>query len=263
MQILMNNSTTGRHQFALYIESLHDIVHNTNKKGLLHIDDEQLAHRIVHILRLGINDTCILFDQFYQAQASLVGVVKKKILSFTIQPVAQNTQLKPDISILLPLLKRDALEDTVYGLTEVGVNTIQLVITQKVHRTWGGAKEHERLQRVIISAAEQSKNFSFPTLIEPIQYLNALQQCATDEKFFFDHAGNPTAYLCAKLLNKTTASDSIAILIGPEGDLTAQEKITAQKHGFEAYMLTPTILRSTQAASLAAGIIRSIMCVKQ
>jgi len=42
---------------------------------------------------------------------------------------------------LLPLLKRDAFEQAVYGLVEAGVNDIQPVITEKTNCKWGGGAE--------------------------------------------------------------------------------------------------------------------------
>ena len=59
-----------------------------------------------------------------------------------------NTILQPHITVLLPLLKRDDLDTVLYSLVEMGVNTIQLMITKKVQRKWGKEKEYDRLQRV-------------------------------------------------------------------------------------------------------------------
>jgi len=50
-------------------------------------------------------------------------------------------------------------------------------------------------------------------------------------------------------------------MIGPEGDLTAQEKELLKERGVQFLRLTPTILRAQQAVVVAMGIFRSLLPV--
>jgi len=49
---------------------------------------------------------------------------------------------------------------------------------------------------------------------------------------------------------------TIMLVVGPEGDLTVDEKKLLSSAHYTACSLTPTVLRSEEAATLAAGIIR-------
>ncbi len=52
--------------------------------------------------------------------------------------------------------------------------------------------------------------------------------------------------------------EQLILLVGPEGDLTAQEKTELDEHSFERMALTPTILRAPQAAFFLTAIFRSV-----
>ncbi len=150
------------------------------------------------------------------------------------------------------MLKRDALEDALYACVELGANIVQLVFTEKVHRSWGGQKELERLQRIIIAAAEQSKNFAIPVLSEPVQ-LDALSFNVSDTHILFEPSGGSLP----EILETVQKPKKLVLAIGPEADLSQREKNFLINNGFILCKLTSTILRARQAVVLGLGIFRS------
>lgn len=250
----MKNQSTEKHHFALHHSDLSDEISHAAPGTQLIINDPDLAHRLISILRLEVGASFILFDKTMHAGVSLSGSVKNKLIKVILKEKNKNTFLKPRITFLLPLLKKESLETALYSLTETGVSAIQLLYTHKSQQRWT-QKEFERSQKIIIAAAEQSKNFNYPELIAPqffSTYITTLS--ANAPKLFFDPAGkNYTQQL--SLLDK--AIPEINLAIGPEGDLTSEEKDLLKQHHFDFIALTPTILRACQAAALAAGIVRS------
>lgn len=240
------------HLFAIHIADCSDLITTT---GLRSIVDKDLFHRVTRVLRLRDGDGCILFDEKINVHVVLLSVEPKKMIcTFDVITITKNSLLQPMITFLLPVLKKDALSTALYSLTEMGVNKIQLVYTAKSRKSFDEKKELQRLQRVVIAAAEQAKHFAYPELL-PLQSLtDVLANYAHDKKkcLFFD----PDGQSFLSLQQSISKAKSFVLLIGPEGDLTAQEKkIIAQKMTFCA--LTPTILRASQAAALSVGIIRS------
>lgn len=232
-------NTNQSHEFALYIEKLP----TDNAKVIL--TEPLLVRRIGSILRLKPNEQLLLFDKTAHQQFTLSEVTSKHITG-TVGERKTNSVYKPAITLLLPILKRDALESAIYGAVECGVTNIQLITTQKVQRKWGGQKEFDRLQRIIIAAAEQSKCFSFATLLDPVSLETALDTYKNLPLLFADPAG---ALLQAP-------KKDCAVLVGPEGDLTVSEKELVKKAGATLFKLTPTILRAEQAVVLSVGSIR-------
>lgn len=241
----------NKHEFSFYLESLNQLLQKNSKT--LSITDKDLVHRIMFVVRLEIGDECIFFDNQVNTKVSIVQMSKHKSVECKITEVKKNAQIKPEITILLPLLKRDAFESALYSLTETGVNTIQLIITDKSQQKWT-AKDHERALSIIHAAAEQSKQFCSVKFLEPVEFDQVLPLNAS-QKLFFDPAG----FSLSSLTDSFNASQSFIVAIGPEGDLTTQEKELLKKAGFIFVSLTPTILRACQAAALSVAIIRSLI----
>ena len=133
------------------------------------------VHRIESVLRFTEGDELIVFDQRMHAVATITKIIKKKSIQLQLGQIVVNQAFKPVITVLLPVLKREAIETALYSLTEIGVNQIQLVITQKSQQNWS-VKEQERAQKIILAAAEQSKNFAFAKLHAPVAMLEAVKK---------------------------------------------------------------------------------------
>jgi RsmE family RNA methyltransferase len=246
-----------KHKFALFVESLSSLIYGKDSGNSLVVSDEKLLHRVMTVVRLNSGDHCIFFDRHVHVSVVIVAFVGKKQLNCTIQSVKKTVFLQPRLTFLLPLLKRDDYESALYALTEVGVSTIQLVFTQKTAHQWSGDRDTDRAQRVIISAAEQSKNFAYPELKEPISLESALKKYNAPAKIFFDPAGDKFFEVMQTLHSKNP--QDVLLLVGPEGDLHSEEKKMVQVNGFIFCALTPTIMRAVQAAALGAGFVRSLL----
>lgn len=247
---------TDKHEFALYCSNLSSLV----TKDQVIITDADLMHRIATVLRLMAGDSIVLFDQSVHAYVSIAHIAKKKSIACIVIKKEVNTILAPAITFLLPLLKREALETALYSLAEIGANTIQLITTDKSQKKWSD-KEHERAYKIIIAAAEQSKNFAFPAVLKPIS-LSDYCQMPTEKvlKIMLDPTGNP---LCVLLSEKMHGFNELVVIAGPEGGFTQEEKVLLQKSGYLNAALTPTVLRASQAAAVATAVIRTCLSDRQ
>lgn len=237
------------HEFAFYYSQLHGTL---SSSASLILSDESLVHRMIRVLRFKEGDTCILFDRHSVIKATIVNYDKKTIV-LAINQRESTKQLQPAITVLLPLLKREALEEAVYQLTEVGVHTIQLITTKKAHRHSLMPKEFDRLVHHSIAAAEQAKNFYLPHIMPATSLHDALAKSTPDSlSIFFDMQGASIIPYCAAL----PSYQQITLLIGPEGDLAHEEKELVKKSHFKVCSLTKTVLRAQHAISLAASLFR-------
>lgn len=236
----------NKHLFALHLPAGNQI-----RGSEIVLIDEAFVRRIQKIVRLSVGDSCILFTRTHHTQATVVRSEKKKVI-FSLEQVSENVHFKPFITYLLPLLKRDALETALQSLTEAGVQDIELIETSKIHRKWGSQKELDRLQRIIVAAAEQSKNFSYAVLRDPISLPEALKKDSVSG-FYGDPSGKPLhAY------ENALSQSQLFLSTGPEGDFTPEEKQLLQQHSFRPVSLTPTILRAETAALVLASFFRSL-----
>ena len=156
------------------------------------------------------------------------------------------------------MLKREAFEEALYSLCELGVTAIQPLTTRKTARSWGDEKELQRAQKILIAAAEQAKQFVVPQMLPvlPLETWVSTLTTTSNYRIFFDAAGQPLSEIVAKLSNNTP--QELIMLSGPEGDLANTEKELLKSHNFMFSKLTPTILRAQQAITLGLGVIRSL-----
>lgn len=162
----------------------------------------------------------------------------------------------------MPTLKKEAYEEALYSLTEIGIQEIQPVITQKSRNISSAidGKEVIRYEKIIIAAAEQSKNFVLPRLLPTFTFDQLIFKLASIQanKIFFDVTGQSIGDLIPKLCTEHKTLPIVA-MCGPEGDLTAAEKQLLHQAGFTFCSLTPTVLRSQQAVAIGAGILRAFL----
>ncbi len=244
----MNGNRINTHLFALYYSGKKLTHHD-----LLVITDTDLIHRIERVLRLSVGDACILFDRTTWKEVTITALTRTTI---TCTVVAQH-DIKPwypKIRFFLPVLKRESLATAVYNLVESGVQEIQLIKTEKVQRAFGSTKELERLERIAIAAAEQSKNFALPDIKEPISWAEALILMQKTISYVGDPMGMP---IFDSLHGLQKWPDSCILVVGPEGDFTAREYAALKEAGVIPLQLTPTILRAETAAFYLAALFRS------
>lgn len=133
--------------------------------------------------------------------------------------------------------------------TELGVTEIYPVVSRYSNLSLHAQKNkyrHNRWHNIIISACEQAGVNFLPILhsLSPLE--KVLQEINADLKLLFD-----TSFLTNTISVNSDSLNCIALLIGPEGGFSKQEKQLAKESGFQNYYLGPRILR-TETAPIAA-----------
>lgn len=255
----IKNKSSEQHEFAFFYPRVTADLIKLPADSVVKIVDAEVFHRVSRVVRLEPGQGFVLFDRTSQVRLELQSLKEGQVTASLVGGT-KNKQLEPRITFWLPLLKREQFQDALYSLVELGATTIQPVVTKKVQRAWGGEHEYERSMSIMVAAAEQSKHFSFSELVAPknLETCCAEAQKSNATKIFFDPEGIPLPSVLESLAGHH--SSEIILLIGPEGDLTDQEKEMLKECGFMVSALTPTILRASQAAALAMGIFRSCVC---
>jgi 16S rRNA (uracil1498-N3)-methyltransferase len=249
--------TSQAHEFAIFVPELAGQKSAVEVGNHIVLTYPDLYHRLVRVLRLQPGKMVILFDRTHHVRCEVEMIEKDPKLTVRIHDIILHTNITPSITVWLPLLKRDDFDTALYALHEMGVSCIQLITTQKTQRAWGGNKEMERIERIMGAAAEQSKQFVFPIVQEP-QPIGQLLASMHDQGtyLFCDPQGLDLWDVLTNLHSQPCKQYILAI--GPEGDLTTQEKEQLHNANFIFCALTPTVLRAHQAISLITGIMRSV-----
>jgi 16S rRNA (uracil1498-N3)-methyltransferase len=131
---------------------------------------------------------------------------------------------------------------------EMGVSRIVPLSTERCDVKLKGDREDKRLrhwQQVAISAAEQCGRARVPEILPVMslpEWLDYSEGC--DLRLVLHHRTEQRLDTLAK-------PASVALMIGPEGGLSAEEIAQAEGHGFLPVALGPRVLR-TETAPVAA-----------
>jgi 16S rRNA (uracil1498-N3)-methyltransferase len=113
----------------------------------------------------------------------------------------------------------------------------------------------ERWRRIALESSQQARRAFLPEVAEPEPLRDALSRDAT-HKFALDE--NPAARpLNASLPSKRDQEDAVAMLIGPEGGWTEEERLQFAAAHWTPVSLGPLVLRAETAALAALAILNS------
>ena len=131
--------------------------------------------------------------------------------------------------------------------TELGAYSLTPLFTERTEVKLAGERADKKIrhwQQVATSACEQCGRNRLP-VINSLQPLHSWLMATEAERKFVLHHRSDTATTAS---NKPT---SVALLVGPEGGLSAEEINAAEQAGYQSLRLGPRVLR-TETAPLAA-----------
>ncbi len=204
------------------------------------------ANYLANVMRLGPRGQVKLFDdRTGEWLAEIVDIGKRRVTLRTVQHLRPRGPL-PDVWLLFAPLKRGRIDMLVEKATELGVARLVPVVTR---RTIVDRVKDERLLAHIVEAAEQCERTALPALAEPIKLEALLASWPAERSLLFaDEAGGQP------LLTAATPGPA-AILIGPEGGFTDEERALIRGHpAARPISLGPRILRAETAAIAATAL---------
>ena len=245
-----SSKLSPKHKFAFFVEDLSKIENS--------IKDKELVKRITSVLRLKTEDEIIFFDRKISLDSEIISISKDKI-EIKINKKLKIESIKPEINIFIGLLKKESFEEILYSCLELGATSITPLITEKIHKNWWSNKFKERFDKILISAAEQSKNFFIPELNEPVKFSEASHtERALASRSIINILLDVNGQSLLSTLNQIKDTNSLNLIIGPEGDFSDSEKEIMKKNNFIFCKLTPTVLRSVQALNVGLGSFRAL-----
>ena len=171
---------------------------------------------------------------------------------------------EPDVTLVFGVLKGSKNDDVIEGAIEVGVGALQPVLFERTVVRMDAAKcaeRGDRWRRVAQAAAKQAKRSCIPLVADPVpgSELRSLLRAFDTVLVAWedaDGAGVASQLAHAQLAHAQTASNArVAIVVGPEGGLSAGEVSAFEAAGALTCTLGPTILRAETAAVVATALV--------
>lgn len=211
----------------------------------IEITDSGIVNQVVRVLRLGIGDQLIVSNG---AGAECVCEITERHKDRLVVSVIERrvNASEPAVTSVLycAILKRENFELVVQKATEIGITEIVPLITERTVKL--DIKE-DRLQKIIMEAAEQSGRGRLPILRAPMQFMDALADAKRNAVVLFFDLSDAT--IDSIDLYK---SQSRGVFIGPEGGWTEKEVAAARAAGCAIVSLGALTLRAETAAIVAS-----------
>ena len=211
--------------------------------------DENAAQHVGRVLRMQAGQELRLFNgdgQDYPATITEAG--KKRVEVLVGAPETNHTESPLQITLGQTLSKGDRMDYAVQKAVEMGATCIVPLTTERCEVKLKGDREDKRLrhwQSVAVSAAEQCGRARVPDILPIMTVAQWLEHSrGAGLRLVLHHRTEQS-------LESMTKPNQVALMIGPEGGLTADEIAQAEQEGFLPVALGPRVLR-TETAPVAA-----------
>ena len=207
--------------------------------------DKSQSHYVSKVMRLKEKKVFSLFNSTGEWEAKILNITKN-IVEFNVTKQLRQKENTKDLWLAFSPIKSNYFNFMIQKATELGVTKFLPVIFE---RTIVRKINKERLEKVIIEAAEQSNRITIPSIEDP-QKLKSFLNNDMDLIFTDLNTANTKIDL-KKLTTKPTC-----VIIGPEGDFSEQEREEILRfNGVQPIKINENILRSETAVISALSII--------
>ena len=208
--------------------------------------DKSQSHYVNKVMRVKVGEVFSLFNSSGEWEAKTL-TISKSIVEFNITKQLRQKENVKELWLAFSPIKSNYFNFMIQKATELGVTKFIPIIFD---RTIVRKINKERLEKVIIEAAEQSNRINVPSIEEP----QSLKDFLSNEKMdliFTDLNSQNKKIDLDKLTNNPTC-----VIIGPEGDFSEEEreKILSFK-GVQPIKINENILRSETAVISALSIV--------
>ena len=207
--------------------------------------DKSQSHYVNKVMRVKVDEVFSLFNSSGEWEAKILNI-SKSIVEFNITKQLRQKENIKELWLAFSPIKSNYFNFMIQKATELGVTKFLPIIFD---RTIVRKINKERLEKIIIEAAEQSNRINVPT-IEDSQNLEIFLKNKVDLIFTDLNSNNKKIDLEKLTVNPT------CVIIGPEGDFSEEEReqILAFK-GVQSIKINENILRSETAVISALSII--------
>ena len=220
---------------------------STNMSGKL---DKSQSHYVNKVMRVKENEVFSLFNSSGEWEAKILSI-SKNIVEFNINKQLRQKETTKELWLAFSPIKSNYFNFMIQKATELGVTKFLPIVFD---RTIVRKINKERLEKVIIEAAEQSNRINVPSIEEP-QSLNSFLKNSKIDLIFTDLNTSNTKID----LNQLT-SNPTCVIIGPEGDFSEVERQEILRfNGVQAIKINENILRSETAVISAISIINYVI----
>lgn len=219
---------------------------------------------IMKVLRLTSGEEVILNNCEGREYLAKIDVVnKQEVILNIIESIEGSNESDIKITLYQGLPKSQKMDLIVQKGTELGIYEFKPVITSRVDvKLKGEFKKLDRLNRISLEAAKQSKRSIVPKVLDPMNFEDVLEEIESLDLMLVPYE-NAEGFGIKTLINNMKKQGAnlsniktVGILVGPEGGFEEEEIIKLKDKGAHIITLGKRILRTETAGFVASSLIQ-------
>ena len=229
-------------------------------QGIFQIKDKDTAKHMFSVMRLQADDqTVLVFDDGIKRLARVVDSQSQSVE--IIEELADNVELPVSVTIAMGFPKGDKLEFVAQKATELGMVALWAFPADWSVVKWDGkklGKKAEKLEKIALGAAEQSKRNRIPAIRLFEKKTDFLAQLTGFDQIILAYeeaAKEGEQANLVKALSGLETGQSVLVIVGPEGGVSPEEVAAFEGAGAVKTGLGPRILRAETAPLYALSAI--------
>ena len=221
----------------------------------LRLSGEEARHA-TRVMRVQVGEQIEIFDGCGKAAVCTVTHTERQSVDCEIQSEQNHPAPQFPITLCQSIPKGGNMELIVQKAVELGVNTIQPLITQRtVARPDSLAKKQEKWQRIALEACKQCGQNHLPEIATPLHFQPWLTELTPFGTAIIASLDERAVHL-RKHLEKSPLTGNIGLLIGPEGDFSPEEYQHAYDAGFHPISFGEIVMRVETASIYGLSVIQ-------
>ncbi|MFH1995680.1 MAG: 16S rRNA (uracil(1498)-N(3))-methyltransferase [Candidatus Omnitrophota bacterium] len=224
--------------------------------GEIFIEGNEARH-LLNVLRLKVKDPVVIFDgtgkEYYGTIAS---AVKKHVVVAVTETKDAPLKKRREVVLFQAIPKKDRMDYIVEKATELGVEAIVPVITDRTVVRLDDERScvrQTRWERIALSASEQCGRRVVPAIERPRLFSDAVASIDGRSDALIACLADDTRDIGTVLPERR--QEKVLVFIGPEGDFTAGEVNAAIEKGAVPVSLGPLVMKSDTAGLAVIAMI--------
>ncbi len=209
------------------------------------------THYVVNVMRLKRGSNLNFFNKNGEWRSEVIFLNKDRVEVRFLEKIKEANNLSTT-QLAICLVKKNAMDNILQKATELGVSKIIPIVSE---RTEVKELNHDRANKIVIEATEQSNQLMPPEITNVVKLKDFLKTFEGNSKLLFADVNSKDKLNVEDLKN----FKSFSILIGPEGDFSPVERESIlQNRAVKPFTLSKNILRSDTAAISAISLVNFI-----
>ena len=209
----------------------------------LQINDKEVMHQILKVLRGKVGDECIFFHgrDFYDYKYKITSIDKKNIFFHLQEKISKNPE-KIDLYLFQALPNKiDKIEDIIEKWTQRGYSKFIFFESNRSQEIFLSENKLHRFQKIIQESVELSGRNVIPEII----FTQDIELESINWESFYFHTQDNQSHL---LRNIDFSQKRYNLFIGPEWGFDESEIQAFDQNNFKRVYLWENILRTQTAA---------------